>query len=565
MGEATHGTDVVIVGSGGGALCAALVARSHGLEVLVVEKADVIGGSTAMSGGGIWIPNNPLMAREGIPDTDEDALAYFESVVGDVGPASSIERRRAYVANGTKMVSFLEDLGMRFRRTEGWCDYYSSNPGAHVRSRGVEAVPFDLNLLGSWAQKVRPGMTAGLGFVASSTEFLWMSSYNRSLKGFITSARVAVRTAMGKARRANLVANGTALIAWLLELALNRGVTIWTEASLDDLVVKDGCVTGAIVRRGDVVMKVTARRAVLLAAGGFSRNGKMRMQYGNGHATDGSWSRANPGDTGEVLQTAMAHGAATALLDEAIWNPAPMMPDGSLPPFPGTSMAALTSRTRYRPGTIMVDASGSRFVNESSSYVELGQRMFQRNLTVGAIPTWLIFDERFRRRNLFGRVPSVIPEKWIEAGFVLRDQSLAGLARQCGIDGEGLEATVARFNVQAGRGVDDDFHRGETAYERFFGDPLIGPNNCLAPVAAPPFYALAYFPTDVGTTGGVLTDEHGRVLDGSGQPIGGLYATGNIAATVMGRAYLGAGASIGHTMTYGYIAMNHACRVAKVA
>jgi 3-oxosteroid 1-dehydrogenase len=565
MSGAAHSTDVVIVGSGGGALCAAITARSHGLDVLVVEKADVLGGSTAMSGGGIWIPDNPLMAREGIPDSEEDALAYFESVVGDVGLASSLERRRAYVANGTKMVAFFESLGMRFRRTEGWCDYYSSNPGAHVRSRGVEAVPFDLNRLGSWAQRVRPGMTAGLGFVASSTEFLWMSSYNRSVKGFLTSARVAARTAGGRARRAHLVANGTALIAWLLALALERDVTIWTEASLEDLVVRDGRVVGAMVRRGDGITEVTARQAVLLAAGGFSRNGKMRMQFGNAQATDGSWSRANPGDTGEVLQIAMSHGAATALLDEAIWNPAPMMPDGSPPPFPGTSMAALTSRTRYRPGTIMVDASGSRFVNESSSYVELGQRMFQRNMTVRAIPTWLIFDERFRRRNLFGRVPSVLPEKWIDAAFVLRDQTLKGLARQCGIDGEGLEATVARFNVQAGRGVDDDFHRGETAYERFFGDALLGPNNCLAPVTVPPFYALAYFPTDVGTTGGVLTDEHGCVLDGSGEPIGGLYATGNVSATVMGRAYLGAGASIGHTMTFGYIAMNHVAQVAKVA
>jgi 3-oxosteroid 1-dehydrogenase len=159
----------------------------------------------------------------------------------------------------------------------------------------------------------------------------------------------------------------------------------------------------------------------------------------------------------------------------------------------------------------------------------------------------------------------VLPEKWVDAGFVRRDRTITGLARQCGVDGDGLAATVERFNVQAGRGVDDDFHRGETAYERFFGDPLIGPNNCLAPVAVPPFYALTYFPTDVGTSGGVLTDEHGRVLDGSRQPIAGLYATGNISATVMGRAYLGAGASIGHTMTFGYVAMDHLARVAKQA
>ena len=547
-------TDVVIVGSGGGALCAALVARSHGLDVVVVEKADVVGGSTAMSGGGIWIPNNPLMVTEGIADSEGDALAYFDSVVGDVGPASSDARRRAYVASGPKMIAFLQGLGVRFKRTDGWCDYYSNNPGANVRSRGVEAVPFDLNLLGPWSSKLRQGMTAGLGFVASSTEFLSMSSYNRSLDGFLVSARVAARTVAGKLRRQRLVANGTALIGWMLKLALEQGIAIWTDAALDDLIVDDGEVTGAVVNRNGQSQRIAARRGVLLAAGGFSRNGKMRMHYGGRQATDASWSRANPGDTGEVLEIAMAHGAAADLLDEAIWNPAPMMPDGSAPPFPGTSMAALSSRTRYRPGTIMVDAGGSRFVNESLSYMELGQRMFERNTTVRAIPTWLLFDERFRRRNLFGRVPGVLPQKWIDAGFVMRDNTIEGLARQCGIDPPGLVSTVARFNDHVRRGVDVDFHRGESAYERFFGDPRLGPNNCLAPIEHPPFYALAYYPTDVGTCGGVVCDEHARVLDGAGTPIPGLYATGNVSASVMGRSYLGAGASIGNTLTFGYIA-----------
>ena len=213
----------------------------------------------------------------------------------------------------------------------------------------------------------------------------------------------------------------------------------------------------------------------------------------------------------------------------------------------------------------MVDASGRRFADEAMAYMELGQRMFARNRQVPTIPSWLVFDDAFRRRCLFGVLPGRLPEQWVRDGFVRRGRTLDEVATQCGIDAEGLRQTVEQFNGYARSGVDADFHRGQSAYDRFMGDPGHGPNNCLAPLDRPPFYGVAIFPCDVGTCGGLLTDEHARVLTEAGQPIPGLYATGNITASLMGRHYLGAGASIGPTCTFGYVAMQHLAGTAATA
>jgi 3-oxosteroid 1-dehydrogenase len=548
-------TDVLIVGSGGGALCGALVGRIRGLDVLVVEKTNLIGGSTAMSGGGLWIPNNPLVQEQGAPDSEEDALRYFDAIVGDVGPASSPERREAYVTNAPRMVSFLQEQGVPFRWADGYSDYYPDAPGATVRGRTIEAQPFDINQLGPWAQKLRPGQTAGLGLVGYSTELTLMSYYNRSVRNLMIAARVLARTAGGKLREKALVANGGALVGRLLRLVLERGAEVWTEAPLRELIVEHGAVVGAVVRRGDWERRIAVRRGVVLAAGGFSRNRDMRTRYGGGQAKTADWSMSNPGDTGEVLEMAMKLGAATDLLDEAIWGPMPRMPDGTAPAYPPRQMGAF-GRARWRPGSILVDASGRRFANEAMSYMELGQLMFARDREARAVPSWLVFDDAFRRRCLFGVLPGRLPEQWVDDGFVKRASTLEELARQCGIDTAGLEATVKQFNEYARTGVDADFHRGENSYDRFMGDPAHGPNNCLAPLEHAPFYAVANFPADFGTCGGLLTDGQARVLTEAGQPIPGLYATGNITASVTGRHYLGAGSSIGPTCTFGFLAVN---------
>ncbi|WP_182377733.1 FAD-dependent oxidoreductase [Nocardioides sp. WS12] len=543
--------DVVIVGSGGGALTAALRAVTLGLEPLVLEKTEYVGGATAMSGGGMWVPNNPLMKAEGIQDSSGDAQAYFRSVVGDVGPQSSIERRASYIANSPKMVEFLQTMGVRFKRAAGWPDYYSESPGGKADGRSVEPTPFDTRQLGAWEPRLRPGITMGIGIVATTSELMRLGYWNRSIKGMVTGLRVVGRTKVSKWRGRSLVSHGAALIGMLLEAAIARGVPIWTDSPVEELVVEDGRVVGVVVVHEGERITVRARKAVLLAAGGYAMNQEMRDKFAPHQP--GGFTYSNPGDTGEMLVQAMKLGAATAQLDEALWTPNPAMPDGSPALFQAASMGIV----KTRPGAILVDQDGERFTNEAGSHMDIGQAMFARNAAGRSVPSWAVFDDRARRRYTFDRVPGQLKKELIDGGFVIRADTLEELAAACKVDPTGLAATVQRWNTMVANGRDEDFARGEGAYNRYQGDPLKRGNNGLAPISRAPYYAVAYVPGDVATLGGVLTDEHARVLDESGQPIPGLYAAGNIAATVMGRTYPGPGASIAHTCTFGMVAVDH--------
>lgn len=549
-------TDALVVGSGGAGLSAALAARSRNLDVLVLEKSPYVGGSTGMSGGLVWIANNPFMRDDAEPETPEKALAYVAAVAGDVSAASSVARRAALIAEGSRMIEMWQGLGIALRRADGYPDYHSDAPGGSKRGRNLEALLFDIHELGQWEGKVQAGMFAGLGLVGYGTELAQMLYYNQSAKALLTAARVQTRTWVTRWRKKALVANGGALVGRMLRAALDLGAQIWTDSSVVDLIVENGRVAGVVAQKDNRTYRIAARHGVLLAAGGFSRNDGMRAQYGGNMARSAAWSMAHLGDTGEILEMAVAIGAATDLMDEAIWVPVMRLPDGTVPPYTAREMGAF-SRARWRAGSILVDAAGQRFANESMSYRELGQMMFARNRETAAIPSWLIFDDRLRRRCLFGALPGRMPEQWIDSGFVTRRNTLHELAAACGIDADGLQSTVQRFNEFARTGIDADFHRGESAYDRYMGDPVRRANNCLATIARPPFYATAIYPGDVGTFGGLLTDEYSRSLDSSGRPIAGLYAAGNITAPVVGRGYLGAGGSIGPACTFGFIAMNH--------
>jgi 3-oxosteroid 1-dehydrogenase len=550
-------TDAVVVGSGAAALSGALTARARGLDVLVLEKTEFVGGSTGISGGLIWLPNNSLMQADSIADSEDAALAYFDAVVGDPSPASSLARRRAFVAGGSGMVTLWRQLGIPLRRADGYPDYHSGLPGGSDRGRNIEVALFDLRELGAWGPKVQAGMFAGLGLVGYATELSTMLHFNKSLNGLRTAARVQLRTWAARLRRQKLVGGGGALVGRLLLCAVEQGAEICTETPVRELIVDDGAVVGVVVQRDGQDLRVGARHGVLLAAGGFSRNGTMRARFGADKATSSEYSMAYAGDTGEVLEMAMGLGAATDLMDEAIWVPVMRMPDGNPPPRSKPRQFMAFSRARWRAGSILVDADGRRYANESMSYRELGQLMFARDKVTKAIPSWLVFDDDFRRRCVFGVVPGRMPGEWIRDGFVKKANSLERLAAHCGIEVSGLQATVTRFNGYARKGVDPEFHRGESAYDRFMGDPHRRPNNCLAPLERPPFYAAAVFPGDVGTFGGLLTDEHARVLRHDGEPIPGLYAAGNITASVAGRGYFGAGGSIGPACTFGHVAMSH--------
>ncbi|MEU6710508.1 FAD-binding protein [Nonomuraea sp. NPDC046802] len=341
------------------------------------------------------------------------------------------------------------------------------------------------------------------------------------------------------------------LIAQLLTVLQRRGVPIWTRTEVVDLIQEDGRVVGAVMQRDGRRLRVRAGEGVLIASGGFARNGDMRAKHSRDQPNDGQWTLANPGDSGELLQRAIERGAATDLMDEAWWVPALRKPDGTL---------AMVIQERARPGAIIVDPGGSRYFNEAGSSMEVGQHMYRRQRETGSgVPSWLIIDSRHRSRYLFAMMPpGFTPKKWLTSGAMKRAGTLAGLARDCGIDPDTLTATVERFNRFAVTGNDEDFGRGLSAHDRYMGDPTHASNPCLGPLTKPPFFAVQIFPGDVGTSGGLLCDEHSRVLDVHGDPIPGLYATGNATASVMGRAYPAGGASIGATCVFAYIAGEHA-------
>ena len=545
--------DLVVVGSGGGGMVAALAAADAGASVLVLEKQELIGGSTAMSGGIAWIPNNPAMRADGVPDSYEDAMAHFEAVVGDVGPCSSPERRHAFLTAGPEMVSYLQQQGVRFVSCPGYSDYYSNAKGGHDIGRGIEPVPFDGHVLGDWLGRLQPGLAKSVGLAVMTNESRALGHYNRSVRSFGVAARVVIRTFAAKARGQDLLTNGAALIGQLLEIALRKGIPIWTEAPLEDLIVEGGRVTGVRTVRDGASVLVRARQGVLLAAGGFARNAEMRERFGGDQPNRARWTIANPGDTGEALQTAIRIGAKTDLMDEAWWLPSPRT---------GRFGQSTLDQARQRPRTIYVDAAGRRFVNESNSYMEVGKAMYARDKTSRAVPCWLIFDDRYRKRYAHLRSsPGRFPRKLLESGKLKQAWTIEDLARMCGIDEAGLAETIERFNEHAAKGVDPDYGRGESAYNRALGDPNHKVHPCLGPIDEPPYFAVEVLPGDIGTCGGLLTNEHAQVVDQDDRPIDGLYATGNNTATVMGRHYLGPGASIANSMVFGYIAARHAAGV----
>lgn len=541
--------DLLIAGSGGGGLAAALAAIDSGIEPLVVEKQALVGGSTGMSGGMLWLPDNPLMRADGIPDSREDGLAYFEDVVGDIGEPSSLARRETFLTAGYEMTEFLVRKGVRLVRCPGWTDYYPNSKGGNIAGRSFEGIPYDAAALGSWSDKVQPSMAKSYGFVVKTNELRSVQYFNRSPRAFAVAMRVFARTRLARLRGRDLMTNGASLIGQMLKALMAGGEPpVWTNAAMDDLMVENGRVVGARITRDGTTLNIEARKGILLAAGGFSRNADMRRRYSGNQPNDGKWTISNAGDTGEVLQTAIDLGAKTDLLDEAWWLPMAFIshPD-----------AAAVGTGRQRPGAIYVDGTGRRFCNESNSYVEVGKAMYANK----AVPCWQVFDEGYVRRYVSGAnflKKRSLPEELIEQGAIKRADTIADLARQIDVPADALEQTVTRFNEFAARGADPDFGRGQSAYNDCLGDPGYKPNAALGPLDRAPFYATRVFPADVGTCGGLVTNEHAQVLDDNDQVIDGLYATGNITATVMGRNYLGAGGSIAYTMVFGYVAARHA-------
>ncbi|MBA3056111.1 MAG: FAD-binding protein [Sphingomonadales bacterium] len=532
--------DLVVVGSGASAVAAACVAKSQGLTSVIIEKLDKFGGSTAYSGGVFWMPLNPYLEQG---DSMEDALRYFEATAGDSGPASSLERRKTFIENSPKVIALLQQHGMQFEHSR-WPDYYSDRPGGSKEGRSLNAPLFDLCELGEWQDKV--GHSPNMPQVPVNTpDYCRMTNAKTSFKAKLLAAEAGWMMLKNVLLRRKVRGSGVAVQGRLLQIALREKLPIWLGTKVNSLIEENGRVVGVTVEQDGKERRIGATRGVLLNAGGYAHNRAIRDVH-QPFGIDPRWNWSSPGDTGDLIGQVEALGGYTDLMDEAIWVPGSMDADGT--PYFNVPMGT------GKPHHIAVDAKGSRFADETCAYMEFGQRMIR---TGGQ--TWAIMDSQARKKYPWGPcLPGSTPEKWIESGYFIRDDTIEGLAVKCGMDPQTLRETVDRFNGFARKGVDEEFHRGESVNSRWVGGNTHKPNPALGEVSKPPYYAVKLCLTNVGTAGGLMTDEFARVVRQDGRPIEGLYATGNSTASVMGRAYLGAGASIGASLVFGYVAAKHA-------
>ncbi|MFC4595840.1 FAD-dependent oxidoreductase [Sphingobium tyrosinilyticum] len=550
--------DFVVVGSGGGSMCAALVMRQVGKSVLILEKTDLVGGTTAKSGGVMWIPNNPFMEQEGIEDSPEKALEYLEATAGQSqdAPGTSRERRAAYVTQARRMVDFLIAQGIKLTRAPYWPDYYDERPGGSAAGRTVLAEPFNLNELGRWKRKLRPNF---IPVVAAPEEMGAVMSARTRRRFGIAIAKLLLRIGKERLTGRNIVGNGAALQGRMLQAALKAKVDIRTKSPVKDLVVENGAVKGVVVDKHGREYRIGARLGVLVNAGGFAQNQAMRDKYAPG--TSVKYTAAAPGDTGEMIETMIRLGAAFGQMSERVGLQASLVPGNENLDGNGIDLKKISGQGSVSaPHAIIVDQTGVRYMNEAGSYMAFCRNQLIRNHTVPAVPSWWIFDQwHFDRYPLFGIAGmGARPKRWFSSGLVKKADTIEGLAALINVDPATLRATIDRFNLGAREGRDPDFHRGERAYDNWLGDPTQEGSKTLGPIDTAPFYAVPMYPGDVGTYGGVVTDVNARVLREDGTPIPGLYATGTSTASVMGTAYPGAGSSVGPSFVWGYVAAKHA-------
>lgn len=551
--EPAHDTivDLLVIGSGTG-MAAALAAHELGLSVVIAEKTAYVGGSTARSGGAFWIPGSSIL-----PESREQAAAeaetYLRAVVGDSAPSA---RGTAFLAEGAETVAMLErTTPMRFFWAEGYSDYHPEAPGGRAEGRTCECRPFDASVLGAQRPRLRPGvMEAPVPMPVTGADYKWMNLVARKpLKALPRIVRRAALGIGGMLIGREYLAGGQALAAGLFAGVLRAGIPVWTETGLVRLVHDADRVSGAVLRQGDREITVRARRGVVLAAGGFDHDIAARHKYQSPalvpHASLGS-----EGNTGDAIEAAEELGAGTVSMDQAWWFPA-------FAPLPDAAPAVMLAE-RSLPGSFIVDQTGRRFINESIDYMTFGQEVLARERAGEPITEmWLVFDQRYRNSYIlagsyFPRQP--IPEAWYDAGIAHRADDPVALAHAIGVPVDTFTGTFARFNDYAERGVDPEFERGASAYDRYYGDPTVAPNPNLAALGKAPYYAVKMILSDLGTCGGVVADEHARVLREDGSLIEGLYAIGNTAGNAFGATYPGAGATIGQGLVYGYIAARHA-------
>ena len=540
--------DVVVVGSGAGGMMSALAARDAGLSAVVLEKASKFGGTTALSGGAIWVPNNPTLKRLGHDDSRSSVRRYLDLLTeGKV----SADRLDAYVDNGPAAMALLErSKWTRFTWMKGYPDYHAELEGGRPMGRSIEAKPFNTRKLGELESGQQPNSLKGpLGLWITGREYKDLAMAKRTWAGRRASLVAAWRVSSNVVARRHMATGGRALVARMRMTLKDAGVPVWLRSAMSELVVEDGRVVGVVVTRNKTeTLRIKANKGVVLACGGFDHDQQMREQYlpEGGQEDVSSGARTN---TGDGIKAGLGLAAAVELMDDAWWMPSVRHPSGASIP--------LVSE-RAIPCSVIVSSDGRRFTNESKPYVT-----FVHDQLAGKhVPAWFVMDAKARARYPFAQVPQGMPfsKRYYEAGTIHRADTLEELARSIGVPDEALTDTIARFNRYAESGVDEEFHRGEAAYDRYYGDPTLK-NPCLDTIDKAPFYAVRVDVGDLGTKGGLVTDARARVLREDRTPIPGLYATGNAAAAVMGNEYAGPGATIGPAMVFGYLAARHAAGI----
>ena len=548
--------DVLVVGTGNGALTAALCNWEMGTrDILIIEKTHKVGGTSATSGGGIWIPNNHYAQACGAEDSAEDAKKYLMGTLfGEDVPEEMID---TYIEKAPEMLRFLADrTDVVYESLEHYPDYYTNYEGARAGHRSLEPKPIAMSELGDDWKNIRwthhmMRMFNRIHFTQVEAHTImtqapgWKSLLTKMLLGYVTDIGWRFRTPVDRR-----LCTGSAGIARLYLSVKKRDIPLEFDSRFMSLVEGDEGVEGAVIEQQGRTTRVRARKGVVLGSGGFEKNQALREQYLPA-PTNTDWSAGNPANEGDALVAGLSIGAKTRLMKDAWWTTTLCVPDEPTP--------RLAIMEKSFPGSCVVNRSGQRFANESQNYMAFQKDLFASHTEDSPnAPAWQIFDARFRRNFMVGPLMTAamkpdwqIPKSWFDTGFVAKAGTIRELADIMGIDPDGLESTIAKMNQYAATGIDEDFHRGESAYDRYYADPAIKPNPCLAPIDEAPFYAMRIEAGDFGTLGGLDTDIHGRVKGADGGTIGGLFAVGNCSAAIL-PTYPGPGATLGPAMTMAY-------------
>jgi len=549
--------DVVALGAGGAGLSAALVAAVEGARVLIVERTQYVGGTTALSGGTTWVPGTRHAASVGSADTLAEAAAYLDRAVG---ARASPALRRKLLDTGPQAVDYIEAHSeVKYRAYPLHPDYLSEIEGSTVKGRALEPLPFDGRKLGTLFSLLRPPIpefTVLGGMMVDRADIFHLLRMTKSLASLRHAARILGRHAKDRLRhrRGTRLVMGNALVGRLLySLMQRRNVSLVVETEIEAIERDATGIRAVTLAQGGARRTIGVTGGVILATGGFNRHPALRTSMLPG--VDAGWCPGAPGHTGRAHDLARSLGAryGTNALSHAFWAPVSVRrrPDGSNAVFPHFLM------DRGKPGTVVVNARGRRFVNETTSYHLFGIAMQER----GVVPAYLVGDADALQKYGMGMVRPGAKglEPFLADGYLTAGDTLEALGTKLGIDGKSLAETVARFNAYAKSGVDPEFGRGATAYQRNLGDASwSGPNPCLGALAKAPFYAVRLYPGDIGAATGFATDANARVLAADGTPIAGLYAAGNDMHSAMGGVYAGPGITIGPGLVFGYVAARDA-------